>query len=149
MHYSPSHPLNGRRTRFLSVSSLYPLAKAAAWQVTSALRAQLANRTDRLWLSLVVLPLAMPAVVLAGQAWLLPPLAALAWGWGSREWAWAWLVGVMEACYGLQWAYVGIYALDAYPTHRTLVGVLWAGYAVLVAAVGAVNRWRYNRRYGW
>jgi hypothetical protein len=108
-------------------------------------------RTDRLWLSLVAIPLAIPAVVLAGRfwLWLLPPLALLAWWWGSVEWAWAWLVGIMEACYGIQWMYVGVYALTAYPRHRALVGVLWAGYAALVAAVGAVNRWRYQRHYGW
>lgn len=147
MSYFP-FPLNDRRT---VVYALRSRADAAVHRASSLLHAQLAMRTDRLWLSLVAIPLAIPAVVLAGRfwLWLLPPLALLAWWWGSVEWAWAWLVGIMEACYGIQWMYVGVYALTAYPRHRALVGVLWAGYAALVAAVGAVNRWRYQRHYGW
>jgi hypothetical protein len=86
MSYFP-FPLNDRRT---VVYALRSRADAAVHRASSLLHAQLAMRTDRLWLSLVAIPLAIPAVVLAGQPWLwlwlLPPLALLAWWWGSFEW---------------------------------------------------------------
>jgi len=109
----------------------------------------IAARKDRLWLSLVAVPLALTAVVLAGQFALILPLVALAWWWASQEWAWAWLVGIMEACWGIQWAYVGVYTLATYPEDRGMVAAGWIGYAALVACVAAVNRWRYHRRHGW
>lgn len=116
------------------------------------LRTRVAKRQDRPWIALVVLPLVMTATALTPlpqHFWLLVPLVCLTWWWGSVEWAWGWVVGVLEAAWGLQWAYVGIYCLEDFPRHRLLVGVLWAGYAAIVAAAGALNRWHYGRKNGW
>ena len=112
-----------------------------------------AARRDRPYLCLVALPLAILAVTLAGSEhpavlWLLVPLAALTWWWGSTEWPWTWLLGVMEACYGVQWGVIGTYCLAAFPHARILVGVLWAAYALGVAGVAHLNRKRVGR-YSW
>ena len=136
-----------------ALRSLPPLARSSVQRTTSLLRSSLesvlAQRKDRLWLSLVAVPLALTAAMLAGAFTLVIPLTLLAAWWGSQEWLLAWLVGIMEACFGIQWGYVGAYALATYPQDRPLVAGLWIAYAALVAAVGAVNRWRYNRKYGW
>ena len=113
----------------------------------------LAARQDRPLLSLVACPLAILAVTLAGSEspavlWLLVPLAILTWWWGSTEWPWTWVLGVMEACYGVQWAVIGTYCLAAFPHDRILVGILWAAYALVVAGVSHVNRKR-TARYSW
>jgi hypothetical protein len=110
-------------------------------------------QTDRPYLCLVALPLAILAVTLAGSElpavlWLLVPLALFTWWWGSTEWAWTWLLGIMEACYGIEWAIIGSYCLAAFPHERILVGVLWAAYALGVAGMAHVNRKR-TTRYDW
>jgi hypothetical protein len=55
---------------------------------------------------------------------LLVPMVCLTWWWCSVQWRCAWLVGVLEAAWGLQWAYIGIYCLEDFPRHRLLVGIL-------------------------
>ena len=113
----------------------------------------LAARQDRPLLSLVACPLAMLAVTLEGSEspailWLLVPLIILTWWWGSTEWPWTWLLGVMEACYGIQWAMLGAYGLAAFSHDRLLVGILWTAYALGVAGVAHFNRKR-AARYAW
>lgn len=113
----------------------------------------LAARQDRPLLSLVACPLAILAVTLAGSEspavlWLLVPLVILTWYWASTEWPWTWVLGVMEACYGVQWAVIGTYCLAAFPHDRILVGILWAAYAGGVAEIAHVNRQRIGR-YSW
>ncbi|MHB8247115.1 MAG: hypothetical protein ACYDGN_17570 [Acidimicrobiales bacterium] len=61
----------------------------------------------------------------------------------------AWLLGILEAAWGVQWALLGLFGLVDYPRQRAIVAVLWIGYSLLIAGIGAVNRWKYNRRYGW
>ena len=81
-------------------------------RTTSLLRTKVAERHDRPWLALVVLPLLMTGTAFTPltQRYLLwLPMVCLTWWWCSVEWRWAWLVGVLEAVWGLQWAYVGIY----------------------------------------
>jgi hypothetical protein len=113
----------------------------------------LAARQDRPLLSLVACPLAILAVTLTGSEspavlWLLVPLVILTWYWGSTEWPWTWVLGVMEACYGVQWAVIGTYCVAAFPHDRIVVGVLWAAYAGGVAGVAHFNRKR-AARYAW
>lgn len=95
----------------------------------------------------------MVAVTLAGSEspailWLLVPLVILTWWWGSTAWPWTWVLGVMEACYGVQWAVIGTYCVAAFPHDRIVVGVLWAAYAGGVAGVAHFNRKR-AARYAW
>ena len=92
----------------------------------------------------------MVAVTLAGSElfailWSLAPLAILTWYWGSTDWLWTWVLGVMEGCYGIQWAVIGSYCLAAFPHDRILVGVLWAAYAGGVAGIAHLNRKRAGR----
>ena len=113
-----------------------------------------AARRDRPYLCLVALPLAILAVTLAGSEspavlWLLIPLAILTWYWGSTEWPWTWVLGVMEGCYGIQWAVIGTYCLADFPHERIVVGVLWAAYALSVAGIARLNRRKRAARYDW
>ena len=128
------------------------VAPFLAWLHTSflTLMSQSTRKTGRPWASLVVVPILMVGCVLTLHLPLLIPLAGLCWWWGSTPSdPWAWLLGILEAAWGVQWALLGLFGLVDYPEHRALVAVLWIGYAVLIAAIGAVNRWKYNRRYGW
>ena len=145
--YSHCHlPLVERRAVVPWLSSI---RNSAIRRTTSLLRTRVATRSDRPWTALVYLPLAMTCAALAQVYWLLVPLVFLTWWWCSVGWRFAWVLGITEACFGVQWAYLGIYCLTTYPRHRLLVGVLWAGYAAVVAAAAAINRSRFNRRYGW
>lgn len=123
-----------------SVPSLPPVAAQA--------RRVLARRKDRPWLALVVVPLAIVVATVTLHLLVIVPLVALMWWWGSSETAWVWILGVLESAWGIQWAFFGLLGLSSYPRHRALVAVLWIAYALLVAGVGAVNRWRYGRRFG-
>ena len=141
--------LNERRAELNVWPCLGSICKNTVRRTSSWLRTRVAHRLDRPWTALVYLPLAMTCVALTQVYWLLVPLVFLTWWFCSVEWHWAWVLGVTEACFGVQWAYLGIYCLTTYPRHRLLVGVLWAGYAAVVAAAAAINRWRFNRRFGW
>ncbi len=118
-------------------------------RISSLGDSMLAARRDRPYLALAALPLAMVAATMALWLWLLLPLTALCWYWASSEWRWTWLLGVMEACFGVQWAYIGAYCLATFPEQRILVGALWAAYPLVVAGVAAVSRWQYGHCYGW
>ena len=106
------------------------------------------RRTDRPWLTLVVVPLLTVSAVLAGHFWIVVPLVALMWWWGSSSDSWLWILGVLEACWGVQWAFVGVTLFTTFPHRVPLDAALWIGYALVVAGIGAVNRWQYHRRYG-
>jgi len=112
-------------------------------------RALLAKRQDRLWLSLLAVPLAMIIAALQLDLWLLIPIAVACWWWASSESQWLWLLGLQEGCFGIVWAYLGAYLLAEFPHNRIAVGAGWVAYALVVAVAGGVNRWRFNRRYGW
>ena len=144
-----TNPLNNAGA---PVSALRHLA-AVVGRLSSLLRPLLARaltlRRGRPWLGLVVVPLAMVAATVALRLWWDVPLAVLAWWWAPADDPWVWLLGVMEACFGVQWAFIGAICLANFPTHRILVGVIWTAYAGFIAAVGWTNRRRYSRRYGW
>ena len=106
------------------------------------------RRTDRPWLTLVVVPLLTVSAVLVGHFLIVVPLVALMWWWGSSSDPWLWILGILEACWGVQWAFVGVTLFTTFPRHVPLDSVAWIGYALVVAGIGAVNRWRYHRRYG-
>src|SRR5665213_1187378 len=141
-----SRPLNNKR---IVVPGL-PYQVHIAVQRTGCLaRALLAKRQDRLWLSLVAVPLAMTIVALQLDLWLLIPIAILCWFWASCESQWLWLLGLMEGCFSIIWAYLGAYLLTEFPHNQIAVGGGWAAYALVVAVGGGVNRWRFQRKYGW
>ncbi len=135
-----------------TVSALRHLA-AVVGRLSSLLRPLLARaltlRRGRPWLALVVVPLAMVAATVALQLWWDIPLAMLTWWWAPADDPWVWLLGILEACFGVQWAFIGATCLANFPTHRILVGVIWIAYAGFIAAVGWTNRRRYSRKYGW
>jgi len=141
-----SRPLNNKR---IVVPGL-PYQVHIAVQRTGCLaRALLAKRQDRLWLSLVAVPLAMIIVTLQLDLWLLIPIAILCWFWASSESQWLWLLGIMEGCFGIVWAYLGVYLLAEFPHNQIAIGAGWVAYALVVAVAGGVNRWRFQRKYGW
>lgn len=121
----------------------------AAQRTESSLRALLAKRQDRLWLSLVAVPLAMITVALQFDLRLLIPIAIACWWWASCESQWLWLLGLIEGCFGIMWSFLGATLLAEFPHNQIAVGIGWAAYALVVAIGGCVNRWRFNRRYGW
>lgn len=112
-------------------------------------RAFAAHRSHRPWLSLVAIPLALVAAVSMFQFWPVVPLLVLSWWWAPADWPWGWLLAVLEACFGIQWVYLGAALLDGLPGDRLVVGALWAGYAGLIALAGMVTRRTTGRRYGW
>ncbi len=148
-----------RMNHFTSLNESQPVHVRHDWharhhgRVWTLALSLVAARRDRPYLCLVALPLAILAVTLAGSElpavlWLLVPLALLTWWWGSTEWAWTWVLGIMEACYGIQWAIIGTYCLAAFPHDRIVVGILWAAYALGVAGISHLNRNR-AARYTW
>ena len=79
------------------------------------------RRAHRPWMALVICPLAMIPVALIADYWVLVPIAALCWWWANDDdWTWAWLLGILEACWGIQWA-----------------------------VIGSWNRWHDHRKYAW
>jgi len=128
--------------------STLPASATGIRRVTSLALARLHERKDRPWCALVVVPLCVLIAVLTVQLWALVPLVALMWLWGSTETPWVWILGILESCWGVQWVLIGTYLLGTYPHDRGAVAVFWIGYAALVAGIGAINRWRYGKRYG-
>lgn len=96
----------------------------------------------------MLVPLALAFAIVTLHLWLVLPLMALCWWWGSTDDRWLWVLGLLEAAWGCQWAAVGLYALTAFPDSRGIAEALWVGYALLIAGVAALNRWRYQRKYG-
>lgn len=117
--------------------------------VRTLLAQVVAHRRERSWLALVVAPLGIVAATVSLQFWWDVPLAVAVWWWGPTDEPYVWLLGILEGCFGVQWAFIGATCLAAFPEHRLLVGMLWIGYAGGVAAIGLVNRQRFSRRYGW
>ena len=110
---------------------------------------QLRHRQERPWIALVGIPLEAVAVAIAGL-WLYELLLIIPLLWLSPwEEPWIWILGVEEAAFGIQWAYIGIYALLTWDHAIIVVGLIWTGYAGVVVVLGAVNRWHYKRRWGW
>ena len=141
-----SHPLKDRR---VTVPNLPIKVNIALQRAETMARTLLAKRQDHLWLSLVAVPLAMTAVALQFELWLMVPIAVVCWWWASSASQWLWLLGIMEGCFGIIWAYLGAYLLAEFPHNRIAVGAGWAAYALVVAIGGCVNRWRFKHRYGW
>lgn len=112
------------------------------------LMSQFARRTDSPWRALVLVPILLALAVVTLHLWFVPPLVALCWWWGSKDDPWMWVLGILEAAWGVQWGAMGLYGLMDFPHHRGLVEVLWVGYALAIAGVGAVNRWQFQRKYG-
>ena len=141
-----SHPLKDRR---VTVPNLPIKVHIAVQRAEIMARALLSKRQDNLWLSLVAVPLAMTAVALQFDLWLLIPIAVACWWWASRESQWLWLLGLIEGCFGTIWAFLGATLLGEFPHNQFAVGIGWTAYALVVAVGGGVNRWRFQRRYGW
>jgi hypothetical protein len=146
MRYDATRPLKDRRP---TVPGLHDLVEGEAQRAHSLARSLIAKRQDKPWLSLVAVPLALTAATVSLQLWMTPPLLALCWYWGSKDGDLAWLLGITEACFSVVWAFLGAYMLAALPQDRLLVGLLWIAYAGIVAVPGGINRWRFNRKYGW
>lgn len=109
------------------------------------------HRADRPWLALVVVPLVAVLAIDVVRLWLLVPLGILMWWWGgggSKEMNWVWILGVLEVAWGTQWTVLLITLIAMNPRHLVAVVTGMVVYGLLVAAVGAVNRWRYHRQYG-
>jgi hypothetical protein len=83
----------------------------------------------------------MIAVALLGAWWTWIPLLSLA-GLSVRTWRWSALLAAEEGFIGSEWAYVGTSWLRQYPDDRVLIGLLWIGFPVGLAAAGLANRRR-------
>jgi hypothetical protein len=125
-----------------------PVLTIGMRRATSLALARVHERKDRPWCALVAVPIWVLVAVLTVQLWALVPLVAMMWWWGSRETPWVCILGVLESCWGAQWVLIGTYLLGTYPHDRGAVAVFWIGYAVLVAGIGMVNRYRFERKYG-
>ena len=93
-----SLPLKDKK---IAVPGMLSKVHIAAQRTDLTLRALLAKRQDRLWLSLVAVPLAMIVVALQLDLRLLIPIAVACWWWASSESQWLWLLGLIEGCFGI------------------------------------------------
>ena len=125
---------------------LRPLWTRAAFRVSRFLTAQARARRQRPWLGLVGVALAVTAVVLVGQLWLLLSLALCAWWWCPASWRWTWLIPLGAGLVGVVWATVGSALLAVFPL--SAAGLLWGASAVGLAALGAVVRDVVRNRLG-
>ena len=118
------------------------IATAHVGRLTSALRLSWTTRTDRPWLALLAVPLAMNASALTEHWWLWIPLVIGASAC-TPAWRWTWVLSLQLAVVGTEWAYVGAVSLAMWPTQRTFVGFAWTGSVIALAVVGLINR-RYQ-----
>jgi hypothetical protein len=118
------------------------IGTAHVGRLTSALRLSWTTRTNRTWLALVAVPLAMNASALTEHWWLWIPLVISAAAW-TPAWRWTWVLSLQLAVVGTEWAYVGAVSLAMWPAHRAFVGFVWTGSAIALAVVGLFNR-RYQ-----
>lgn len=125
-----------------SVETLRSDVRRVVVEAIHALRNSWTNRRECAWLALIAVPLAMNASGLLQLWWLWLPLTVGA-GACTPVWRWTWVVTLQLAILGTEWAFVGAAALTAWPTHRDVVGVVWVGTAIALAAAGFVNR-RFN-----
>jgi hypothetical protein len=125
-----------------------PVLTTGIRRAASLAQTRVHERKDRPWCALVIVPLCVLLAVLTVQLWALVPLVVLMWWWGSTETPWVWILGILESCWGAQWVLIGTYLLGTFPNDRGAVAVFWIGYAVLVAGIGMVNRYRYAREFG-
>jgi hypothetical protein len=72
--------------------------------------------------------------------WLWPSLILCAWWWADRSFRWTWIVSIEQGAIGAQWAYLGAYALAAWPTQLVIVGTGWIGYALVLATASWIGR---------
>lgn len=100
----------------------------------------LAFRQPLPWAGKVGIPLAVTAVILTGSWWALVPLMACAWLCTPGSWAWECLIAVETGLLGAIWAVLGAYALAAWPSHRPMVGAVWAITAAVIAAIAFLRR---------
>src|SRR5450759_5321162 len=117
-------------------------ATANLRRLTSAARLSWTIRTDRPWLALVAVPLAMNASGLTEQWWLWIPLVIGAAAC-TPAWRWTWVLSLQLGFVGTEWAYVGAVSLALWPTHQTFVGIIWTASVLTLAVVGLFNR-RYQ-----
>lgn len=110
--------------------------------LTSAARLSWTIRTDRPWLALVAVPLAMNASGLTDHWWLWIPLVIGAAAC-TPAWRWTWVLSLQLGFVGTEWAFIGAVSLAMWPTHRTFVGIIWTASVLTLAAVGLFNR-RYQ-----
>jgi hypothetical protein len=83
----------------------------------------------------------MTAAALLGVWWTWLALLGCGWVW-SKAWRWSWLLTLQLAVVSAEWAYVGASSL-ATSTNRTIVGVLWTAFPLVLAGAGILNR-RYH-----
>lgn len=137
---NPLDTLDGR--------SPLPVLTTGIRRAASLAQTRVHERKDRPWCALVIVPMCVLVAVLTVQLWALVPLVGLMWWYGSAESPLVWILAIVESAWGCQWVLIGTYLLGTYPDDRGAVTVVWIGYAALVAAIGMVNRYRYEREYG-
>jgi len=91
------------------------------------------TRIARPRLALLGVPLAITGALLAGQVWLVIPLAVCAWWWAPRDSGWYWPIAVGRGVVTTEWAAIGASALAAFPEARTFVSLVWAASPGLLA----------------
>ena len=114
--------------------------RAGLLAILRFLRGQWAACRPRPWLAVIACPLAMIATAECGLWWAWPVLLVCSRGW-TRRMIWNWVLSLEEGVVGSEWAFVGTGSLASFPADRALVGALWTGFPLALAAVG----WRSHR----
>ena len=105
------------------------------------LRGQWAACHPRPWLAVIATPLAMIATAECGLWWIWPVLIVCSRAW-TRSAIWNWVLSIEEGIVGWEWAFVGAASLAAFPADRAVIGALWIGFPLALAAVG----WHAHRQ---
>ncbi len=112
-----------------------PSIRAGLLAILRFLRGQWVACRPRPWLAVIACPLAMIATAECGLWWAWPVLLVCSRGW-TRRMIWNWVLSLEEGIVGSEWAFVGAASLAALPADRLLVGALWTGFPLALAAVG-------------
>lgn len=107
---------------------------------TGLARRSIALRIPLRWVGMVGVPLAVTAAILTASWWALVPLVGCTWLCTPGVWARESLIALETGVVGAIWAALGAYGLTAWPSHRPMVGVLWAASAGTMAVVAVLRR---------
>ena len=105
----------------------------------AVVREILEDRTARPWIAGMAGPLAMVLAALTEPVLLVPVVAAIWWFTpGGRFWVWVSYCG--RGLISIEWALVGISAMQTWPGQQVPIAWTWMGSAVILWQAASIQR---------